>query len=115
MAPGATPTGKDLALGTERFFWGTTPLRGVSTDRTVGPDNVRGAIDGDDLRAAGLGDLFETLDAAVDPDAGRNVAVVSEPYAGREVLLDDVATDGVVLLLLTVIGVRLVLGGAGVV
>jgi hypothetical protein len=45
----------------------------------------------EDLRAAGYGDEVETVATAVadylDDGAGGNVAVVSEPYAGRDALL----------------------------
>lgn len=45
-----------------------------------------------DLEAAGIGHLFETIeDAVADHLEGQrsNVAVISEPFAGRDVLLDD--------------------------
>lgn len=44
-----------------------------------------------DLRAAGLGDQFEAVDAAIAAHLEgnvSNVAVVAEPFAGREVLLE---------------------------
>ncbi|PSP40212.1 hypothetical protein BRC63_06170 [Halobacteriales archaeon QH_10_70_21] len=45
----------------------------------------------EELRSAGVGDEVETVATAVaeylDGGAGANVAVVSEPYAGRDALL----------------------------
>lgn len=49
------------------------------------------SISVDDLEAAGLGDLFGDIDEAVQAHLdgrGSNVAVVAEPFAGGEVLLD---------------------------
>lgn len=48
-------------------------------------------LDESDLRAAGLGRLFDEIDAAVaDHLAGSvsNVAVIADPFAGREVLVE---------------------------
>ncbi|MFC4408713.1 hypothetical protein [Haloarchaeobius iranensis] len=50
------------------------------------------SISVDDPSTAGLGHLFEDPATAVEAhldDHGTNVAVVAEPFAGREVLLDD--------------------------
>lgn len=51
------------------------------------------SISVDDLEAAGLGHLFDAMEAAVEAhveDRGTNVAVVAEPFAGRDLLLDYV-------------------------
>ena len=46
----------------------------------------------EELRSAGVGDEVETVATAVaeylDGGTGANVAVVSEPYAGRDALLE---------------------------
>lgn len=49
------------------------------------------SIDVDDLEAAGLGDRFDAIEDAVGDHlegSNANVAVISEPFAGRDVLLD---------------------------
>jgi len=56
-------------------------------------EDVRETLSADDLRAAGLDHLFEAIEAGVDPETGRNVAVVAEPYAGRDLLLDHVESQ----------------------
>lgn len=54
------------------------------------------SISVEDLEAAGLGRLFDALEAAIQAHVegrGTNVAVVAEPFAGREVLLDYVEAE----------------------